>query len=488
MSATIVQASSTAAAEGIGRRRNVFVPVTVALLMLAGGTLRYLAAQNAFWFDEILSWKVAREAPHAADILVNTPLDNSHPLNTLWMYGLGDRSWWPAYRLLSVVSGTMMIIAMGRAAGRRDVAASLFATLLAAFSIFQIHYASEARGYAPAMLFAVFAFALTGRFLERPKRRYSLAFALCAMLGLLSHTSFLCVFVALIAWSGAELLTRLRFVEALPKLFRLHGIPLTFTLMYGGLVLRRLTPAGGAPYSPFRAARDALSWSFNWPDHRWMTWSLCAAVTLTAMIEITRMLRERDTQWIFYVTAILVAPMLTLLLWRQPFVYPRYFAVATPFVLILVARFLSRAWRGGGPTRIGAAIFLALFLWGGAKQYAQILDPGRGQYLPALEFILSRTTGPVTVGSHQDLRNTIMFDFYGRYLPAERDVKYIPQDQWDESPPQWLIIDCLHNSPPRSSSRTTSAGIKYHLVRTFRYAGLSGFDWWIFERDRDENR
>jgi uncharacterized membrane protein len=453
-------------------------------MIVLGAGLRFEASRNLFWFDEILSWHVAKVAPHAADIVVNEPLDNSHPLNTVWMYALGDRMWWPAYRLLAVAAGTALLVLMARIALREGAATACIAVILATFSPFLIQYSSEARGYAPAMFFAVACFALARWYLNNPKRKYSLGFTLCAILGVLSHSSFLYAYLAIVLWTGFALWKRETHREAGRLLFRLLAVSFTFLVMDYVILLRRLQTAGGAPYPAWRGARDAIAWIFGWPQSGWMTVLLCGAVAAILIIEIVRMARNREPEWIFYTTVIFIAPALASLAWRQPFVYPRYFAIVAPFVVLLTARFLARAWKEGDPARIGCVMFLALVLWGDARRFAELRFPGRGQYLAAIDYMLAHSNGPLTITSHQDRRNELTLDFYRRYFPTDRSIEYVKQDQVAEKHPQWLLIDCLSDTPPQSSERTTADGSRYRLARVFRYSGLSGFDWWIYEREK----
>jgi hypothetical protein len=463
--------------------RRYVVTLLLAALILLGGALRFQASRNLFWFDEILSWHVASVSPNALHVLFGEPVDNNHPLNTLWIYALGDRAWWPAYRLLAVITGTALLALLAMIARRDNPATALITLILATFSPFLIQYASEARGYAPAMFFAVACFELARRFLNEPRRRFSLAFTACTILGMLAHTSFLYAYLAIAVWTTFELWKRQPRHDILRLLFRLHAVPIAFIAMFYLIVLRHLQAAGGTPYPSWRGARDAIAWTFGWPQSGWMTITLCAAVAAMLISEILRMARQRQSEWIFYTTVIFIAPALALIAWRQSFVYPRYFAITIPFVLPLIAKSLSRSWQHGRTPRLGCITLLALVLWGDLHRYKELRSPGRGQYLAAIDYILEHTNGPVTIASHQDARNELTFDFYKRYLPPDRQINYIKKDQLTNNPPQWLLIDCLSDMPPQSSERTTPDRSRYRLARVFRYSGLSGFDWWIYERE-----
>ncbi len=453
-------------------------------LIVLGGALRFEASRTLFWFDEILSWHVAHVSPNAVHVLFGEPVDNNHPLNTLWIYALGERMWWPAYRQLAVFTGTALLALLAMIARSDSAVTALITLMLASFSPFLIQYASEARGYAPAMLFAVACFELARRYLIQPRRLFSLGFTACAVLGILSHTSFLYAYLAIAAWSTVVLWQRETRRNLCRLLVRLHVVSVTFIVIFYILVLRHLEAAGGTPYSSWRGARDAIAWTFGWPHSGWMTPVICASIAAMLINEIIRMMRHHQAEWIFYAIVIFIAPPLALIAWRQPFVYPRYFAITAPFILLLVGQSLARSWQQAGAPRFGCVIFLGLVLWGDVHCYIELRSPGRGQYLAAIDYILAHTDGPASIASHQDARNELTFDFYRRYLPPNRPIEYIKKDQLAEKRPKWLLIDCLSDMPPQSNERIAPDGSRYRLARVFRYSGLSGFDWWIYEREK----
>src|SRR5437868_2306213 len=93
------------------RRRSsewAFVAVC-AVVVAAAGALRVAAGRDAFWVDEIMSWRFARAMPHALAVFYGIRSDNNHHLNTLWMYLIGDRWNWFWYRVPAIVLGTAAV-------------------------------------------------------------------------------------------------------------------------------------------------------------------------------------------------------------------------------------------------------------------------------------------------------------------------------------------------------------------------------------------
>src|SRR5439155_6788551 len=115
---------------------------------------------------------------------------------------------------------------------------------------FLIHYSSEARGYAPAMMFALASIGFMRRYLEQRERKYSLAFGACAILGVLSHLTFAYVFIGLLAWSAAEIAgdRTLARTAKLRHLVRLHVVPAAFLVVFYAIEVSQIHAAGGPVY------------------------------------------------------------------------------------------------------------------------------------------------------------------------------------------------------------------------------------------------
>ena len=77
----------------------------------------------------------------------------------------------------------------------------LVGMFLVGFSYFCIHYASEARGYAYAVLFALVAYYLLDRSHALRSLAGAAAFGVAAILGLLSQLTFAYAYGALLVWS-----------------------------------------------------------------------------------------------------------------------------------------------------------------------------------------------------------------------------------------------------------------------------------------------
>jgi hypothetical protein len=83
--------------------------IILTVCLIAAAVLRIFAAFNDFWLDEIWSLQFAREVDSAWDIIAETPHDNNHILNTLYLYSIGYQHNWVWYRLLAVAAGTASV-------------------------------------------------------------------------------------------------------------------------------------------------------------------------------------------------------------------------------------------------------------------------------------------------------------------------------------------------------------------------------------------
>ncbi len=215
--------------------------------------------------------------------------------------------------------------------------------------------------------------------------------------------------------------------------------------------------------------------------------ALLAAVVFLLTFAIGQLVTtQRDPlQSIFFATVILLAPAGLLLAWRQPFLYPRYFVLCAPFYYLLLARIAAAAFERRQHKlipKIACGVFLLLFITGNAVHLADFHTFGRGQYLDAIQYMLRFSNNVTTVGALQDRRNALMFDFYKDHVPPNAHLEYRDAVAAMSQPPDWLIVDGVDWSVPDLDDRLMPSGARYTFDRKFAYAGLSGFDWYLFRR------
>ena len=81
-------------------------------------------------------------------------------------------------------------------------------------------------------------------------------------------------------------------------------------------------------------------------------------------------------------------------------------------------------------------------------------------------------------GTNQRL-DRMMLWFYGRYLPPDKELRYVPQGVWPKEPPIWLIASQLEGAPAPAGSMILS-GERYGLVAHYVGPPLSGIHWAVY--------
>jgi hypothetical protein len=151
--------------------------------------------------------------------------------------------------------------------------------------------------------------------------------------------------------------------------------------------------------------------------------------------------------------------------------------------LILLGTMLGAWWERGGRARTACMAVLVAYAALNGWHIGDLARNGRGRYRDAIRYIADRTPGSsVTIGGDHDFRIGMVLRYY---LPGEmgsKDAKYVEQDAWPPTGPQWVIGHAESFAPPRPPVDRFSdpAGNQYDLVEVFRTAPLSGLHWFVF--------
>ncbi len=446
-----------------------------AFAVVAGAALIRLPGLRAEpWMDEVWSVQFARGANSVADVLFGVHHDNSHPLNTLWLYLVKGCPDWAVWRGLSFASGLAAVGVMSR--DEKDPARGLLTAALSALSAVLVLYSTEARGYAAMALCAVACHRLLSSS-EPPRPRHAAVFAFFAALGFFAHPTFVFVLIALGIWAAVRL-PRDQWTRELPILF---GPAAAAGVFYEIFQRGRLIYGAGAftPFAPV-AFRALARWA-NAPDTGPASAFAAAALALLCLWELARLRRERSPEFWFHAALLteLVAFVAVL-----PFRYERYFFAYLPFALILAARSLTRLWRAGRSGTIAAAVLIALYAAGGAARVRALAVDGRGRYLEAVRYMGAETPGPdVLVGSDHAFRNKMMLGFYASYLPPGKRLIYVDDDRLAQDPPPWYLRHTFDTDPRTAPVGLMFRGrIGYRLAGVYPYAGMSGWTWLLYRR------
>jgi hypothetical protein len=462
------------------------VVLSLVAITVVAGLLRWWACLDDFWLDEIWSLNHALAVSSPVQILTRIHHDNNHIINTLYMYVLGDRTYWPVYRLLALATGTLTVVLAALLTLSRDRVEAISAALLIGFSYVFVFYSSEARGYAPAVFFALLGYYAITRFLERKSWVAAGLFGLAVVGGFLSHLTFVHFYVGVLIWSVYELVRqRLGLRRTLVYGLSCHAVPILFFALLYYVDIRHIT-VGGGPLRPWAAVlSQAVAVTLGAPTTGPVAVVADLAAGLLVFAGLLLFLRAGSGRWLFFAIVLLVSPALMLVLARPEFLHMRYFLVSLCFLLLLLAHLLARCWRQGTAGKVlYGSILLAVGI-GNAGHMVRFAQGGRGEYLEALRYMAAQTAGPVIeIGGDSEFHNKTLIDFYRRCLPAGKEVRYYEPEEWPPGGPEWHIIHRQQPGYQPKPELTAFYGIRYVLAKEFRYSGLSGYHWFIYRLKR----
>lgn len=448
-------------------------------VVAAGALLRALGARGDLWLDELWSIRLAVDAGSIGAVFTRLHHDNNHHLNTLWLLLVGPGGSPLLYRLLAVASATATIALAAAHPLRRGRIESLSTAILVGASYLLVHYGSEARGYAPAMLCAVATFLVIERYLETRRARWCAAFAFLAVLGLLSHLTYVFPLTGAWAWAAVTLVRVDRDRRPSPLAAAFLLVPLASAVALWALDLRHLLIGGGPPWDLLEVLRELSRSALGLPEG--LLEILAVPAVAVVALELVAMARERDHRWIFFTVTTVVAPTVLLFVRRPEFLAPRYFVVTVPFVFMLLGAAAGRLVRRGYRAKVVWAVLLGLFLVGNFFPLMRLVRHGRGHYGEAVALIVKLTAAPViTIGSDNDWRNGVVLEDQATRQGVRRRIAYLDASRWSADRPEWLILHDFARQPAPEPFVAVATGRVYQLMATYPYAGLSGWSWLVY--------
>ena len=361
------------------------------LATLLGGALRFLQlAEPSFWVDEMLTWQALRpdSNPGFWEQFTDTIQGPLH-VAVLWpLVALRESEF--MLRLPSAVAGLAAIPVFGLLAHRLSGAmAARLATLLFALSPFQIWYSQEGRGYAFLVLFSLLAVTVYLKMTERgPRWQSALAFGLLGAAAILSNMTGLFLLVALgaglvlfhrprsgRAWLLWTIAFGLALALALPWLLKASGIWAVDRIVPGGGTGEALR--GETTFSwmalPYTLHTFFYGYSLG-PSLRELhavdrvsilvaSLPLLVAGALPVLLGgAVGVVRGRPRRFAVLLWIVIPVVILILLAVRNVKPWnPRYAAMVSPFVLLLVCMGLVRLKK---PIGVGLSVLLTcLTLW-----------------------------------------------------------------------------------------------------------------------------
>jgi hypothetical protein len=282
----------------------------------------------------------------------------------------------------------------------------------------------------------------------------------------------------------------------------LHGLPSVVLAILYLVNFRHLELGGGPEYDLARVLAQTGSLAVGGPTLGMgaVVGALCFTVAVVGSLYV--LWRENDQQW--KILAFCVAlPLVAAIVTQTPFLFVRYFLIAIVFAQLLCAYGLAWLYRRGRFGKCVSVSLLALFVLANLFHLGDLCRLRRGNYLAALEFIANQDSSEIiTIGSNHDHGTSILIDFYRQRLRQPRQIQYRRVADWasdsDRPPhagppntsvrhPNWLI---LHHDPTDGPAdyqkKYVIHGQTYNLSRMFDTAILSGWQWFCYRRDHQE--
>jgi len=449
--------------------------------ILLSSVIIIYAAQGDLWSDEIWSILFAESAKTPWEILSAYRNDSNHILNTFFLYLLGKQQHLLLYRVFAIISGIGSLVLLTKIALQRSRLESVFVLFLAGTSYPLILYFSEARGYAPAIFFGILAFFLIQESHIRYRPVKLGLFWIASILGILAHLTFIIVFVSLVVYiihhefsiEGTIYMRARRVVNYL-------SVPLVFIISFYVFYVRDMAIGGGPTTDRYSELGRGVACLLGLPDNLWYAGLLIMALLLLFITYISY--AEKKPIWSFYLSVLIVAPTALILITNPAYFHFRYVIVCFPFYYLMISFILAKAWRANKKAfHYSIVLIISLYIAGQSLRLLPLFQYGRGSYQSIIaEMVNASAANVVTVGSDHDFRNKVVLSFYARFLRSGKTIQYIDQESWSSQPPEWLIVHSLDSSTVPEPWISTAYGRMYRLKKAERFAGNSGFSWFLY--------
>lgn len=475
-------------AASAGRGRSLAV---LGAVVAAAGVLRALAAGGDLWLDEIWSLdNLALARARAGGVREWLALffhDNTHALNTLWLALVGPGAAPFAYRALSWASGTASVALAGMIGWRRSPLEAVIAAAVVGLSYPLVHYAGEARGYAPMMLAALAAFHLIETWPDRPAPGRALAFLGVTVVGLAAHATFVLVLLGLAVWRAAALYRRLgEMVPTLARLVPSFGVQAVLVVAYGAVAWTNFA-VGGGRFLPAAESVNAMAAYVLGLDPAPAAWGggiAASALGLGVAAATAWIWRRGEPAWLFFAVVALAYPLAFVIADPPLGTVPRYFIASALFATLLLARGLAAAVAAGGRARAAAGAALILFAAGQGVLLQKFLAAGRGDFSRVVRTIAAAGPGPARVAGYHPFSVGTVLGYHARALGLADRVRFQPPAAAAAAPADWYIDGRAPGAPPPAPEITPKAapGTSYALIEVFPHWGLSGDTWALYRR------
>jgi hypothetical protein len=502
------------AAIGSTRTRHRTSFALLVVLLVGSFVLRFAAADNALWCDEVVSILHAARLRRAWDVF-RLHQDNNHPLNTLALRLLSSGGAGSSQRIVSVIASCLTVLVAARIAWRhtqllgRDRARAGWAAVAGAaatgFCYPLVSFGTEARGYGMAMLFtATAALAIlecehasapradaNGSTPRPPGPGWApiLCWNISACLAFAAHLTAIFVLLAGGVWSVLFVWKRLDTAgRRLGFLTAWNLLPAVAALGIYVVFASRIAIAGGPQWSYATVLDELAGLATGLPYRRglWIGVPILVACLAGGLAPHLRRDSNGRAAWpalaAFFGVGIVLAPALVLVIQPPPYLHARYFLLPLSLLILLIPAALPES-KAPAPLRGVVALLAMLAVAGNARELADLILHGRGEYLRCIDAIdadaRSRKT-PVVVGIHSQFRIGSVTNFYLKQMGSLDRVRLVPIDQGIRDA-DWLIVD--PTSPYYGAPSVSSDGLpRFERAHDCPAARGAGVPWRSFRR------
>jgi hypothetical protein len=448
--------------------------------------LRLAGATGDLWYDEIWSLAFVGERASASAILFGAPLDNNHPLNSLWMHAVrqifGEYAPALLFRAAGIFWGTLTVPATAWAlrplAGRRG---ALVGAGLSAVAYAYVLYGSEARGYSGLLLGLTCAFGALARLVEKPfDRQQALVLAISICFGALSHLTMVGAAGAL---AGAAWLARVWTQRSVSDAAA-FAVRLTTTLvaglaapvgffLYGLFSTGRLQLGVQTPFT-WEAFAGGLMRCFGAGAGLSATTPEALALPLAGVFVAAGLAVAPARQRVFLAGAILLYPMAVAALRPPNPQFARFYLVILIGFIALASVVAGQALARGGWPRALVVACLGGLLVGNLARDARLMWEGRGDYGRAIRELSAAGLLRLEVNRPSEVGATLRYHAKRVGAPVQ-----IAQEGRADA---YLQMGDGETPPPARQLEKKENGEVLTLWRFYPTASLSGFSWAVYRQ------
>ncbi len=463
----------------------------LAVIIGLSAAIRGAAMFNDLWLDELWTLRNLAELKSPTGIFTQFLNDNNHPLASLWMYLVRPTAHDWLFRLPSWLAGIAAVwlaaeiarlqfrrLRPAASAAESEAAALITAALVASAYLLTVYF-SEARGYGPAVAFALLALLALLRDPDGTTWRWTITYWLVCAFGLLAHATMVHVLAGGAAWSLVRVIGVENKTSAWLRAVRWHAVPVGGAALYYFAFLRHLSIGGGPETTALAVLGEAVGFTLGLP-----TSTIVVALTIFGLVAGLAWMGKRSRELAaLYGAMVFVAPLATIALSRFSLLFPRYLIVACVGALLIAGLFIAVAWTSGRAGRIAAVGLSAVIVIGSSLPTLELLRHGRGNFRAVLRYLAAHTPTPeISVCSDQDNRTVPLLQYYAPSTLPDRAFRYVRGASPRLHGARWLLVHQV-GSRALGPELRDDVDNAFTLETRFPHAPLSGGDWLIY-RDR----